>query len=211
VPLSAKGLRLLLPDASVMQDLDSDVSRAFDAALTALSRAGASIVKAPVPLLDRQPEYFKAGGLAGPEAYVVHMGRLDQLHLIDPRVANRICLGRDVSAADYIALGRLRSEVIAQFSAVAAPFDAVLMPTVACIAPTIEEANRSEDDYVRWNLRLLRNAGIVNFLDGCAITLPCHEPGAAPVGLMLCSSAGRDRHLLAAAAAVEGALALHAR
>ena len=79
---------------------------------------------------------------------------------------------------------RLRASAIEAFSRAAAPFDAVVMPTVACIAPTIEEAGRSDDDYVRWNLRLLRNAGVVNFLDGCALTLPCHEPGSAPVGFM---------------------------
>jgi len=46
----------------------------------------------------------------------------------------------------------------------------------------------------------------VNFLDGCAATLPCHEPEAAPVGLMVCGAAGSDRRTLALAAAVERAL-----
>ncbi len=80
------------------------------------------------------------------------------------------------------------------------------MPTVACIAPSIEEAGRSDDDYVRWNLRLLRNAGVINFLDGCALTLPCHEPGSAPVGFSVCGPTGTDRHVLAVAAAIERAL-----
>jgi len=208
VPLDAKGLRLLVPDASVMSELDTEVSSAFDAALATLSRAGASVVEAPMPLFDRQQEYFQAGGLAGAEAYVVHRERLDRLQLYDPRVGQRISMGRDISAADYIALGRLRSASIEAFRAIAAPFDAVVMPTVPCIAPTIEATDRSIDDYVRWNLRLLRNPGIVNFLDGCAITLPCHEPGSAPVGLMLCGAGGSDRQVLAAAAAVEAALAL---
>jgi len=53
----------------------------------------------------------------------------------------------------------------------------------------------------------LRNAGLANFLDGCAATLPCHAPGEAPVGLMVCGVAMSDRHVLAAARAVEGVLA----
>jgi aspartyl-tRNA(Asn)/glutamyl-tRNA(Gln) amidotransferase subunit A len=207
-PLEAKGLRLLLPDASVMEGLDADVQAAFEAAVAQLSRAGAQIVKQPVPLFDRQAEYFNAGGLAGPEAYVIHMDQADQLPQMDPHVAARICLGRSVSAADYILLARLRAEVVAQFTDFVAPFDAVIMPTVPCVAPTIAEVNASSDDYVRWNLRLLRNPGVINFLDGCAITIPCHTPGSAPVGLMLCSSNGRDRHLLAVAAAAEAALAV---
>ena len=207
-PLAVRGLRLLVPDANVMHDLDAEVANAFDAALATLSRAGAAIVNAPVPLFDRQQEWFQGGGLAGAEAYVVHRERLDRLQLFDPRVGKRISMGRDIGAADYIALGRLRAQSIEAHRAVAAPFDAIVMPTLPCIAPTIEEAGRSDDDYVRWNLRLLRNPGLVNFLDGCAITLPCHESGSAPVGLMLCGATGSDRHVLAAAAAVEVALAL---
>ncbi len=76
-----------------------------------------------------------------------------------------------------------------------------------CIAPTIAEADRTDEDYFRWNGRILRNNGLTNFLDGCAISLPCHEPGAAPVGLTVCGTAGSDKRILAVAAAVEKALA----
>ena len=94
-----------------------------------------------------------------------------------------------------------------EVEALAAPFDAILMPTVPCIAPTIAQVDASDDDYFRWNARILRNNGLINFLDGCAASLPCHEPGAAPVGLMVCGTAGTDRHTLAVAAAIEQALA----
>jgi aspartyl-tRNA(Asn)/glutamyl-tRNA(Gln) amidotransferase subunit A len=90
--------------------------------------------------------------------------------------------------------------------ALAAPYDAMLMPTSPCLAPTIAEADRSDEDYFRWNFRILRNVGVVNFLDGCALSLPCHEPGAAPVGLSVFGPALTDRRVLAAAAAIEGAL-----
>jgi len=91
-------------------------------------------------------------------------------------------------------------------TAAAAPFDAILMPTVPCVAPTIAEASRSDEDYFRWNFRIMRNTGLVNFLDGCAATLPVHSHGAAPVGLMVCGVAGSDRRTLAVAAAIERAL-----
>jgi aspartyl-tRNA(Asn)/glutamyl-tRNA(Gln) amidotransferase subunit A len=77
---------------------------------------------------------------------------------------------------------------------------------VPCIAPAISQAGASDEEYFRWNLRILRNNGLANFLDGCAATLPCHEPGSAPVGFMVCGTAGRDRHVLAVAAAIERTL-----
>jgi aspartyl-tRNA(Asn)/glutamyl-tRNA(Gln) amidotransferase subunit A len=206
VPLEARGLRLLVPQGGLMDGLDDDVARAFGNALSVLSRAGACVTAAPVPALDAHPSYFEGGGIAAVEAYAVHRRNLDRLDRYDPRVGQRIALGASIAAADHVELLRLRASAIAQFAAAAAPFDAIVLPTVACIAPTIEEAGRSDDDYVRWNLRLLRNAGVVNFLDGCALTLPCHERGAAPVGFMVCGPAGADRHVLAVGAAIERAL-----
>jgi aspartyl-tRNA(Asn)/glutamyl-tRNA(Gln) amidotransferase subunit A len=65
----------------------------------------------------------------------------------------------------------------------------------------------SDDDYFRWNMRILRNVGVVNFLDGCAVSLPCQAAGTAPVGLSVCGPALSDRHVLAVARAVERVLA----
>jgi len=75
------------------------------------------------------------------------------------------------------------------------------------VAPTIAEASATDEAYFRWNSRLLRNCGLINFLDGCAATVPCHAPGDAPVGMMVCGTAMRDRHILAVASAIEDALA----
>ena len=88
----------------------------------------------------------------------------------------------------------------------AAPYDAIVMPTVACIAPAIADVDRSDDEFFRWNARILRNNGLINFLDGCAVTLPCHAGGGAPVGLMVCGPAMSDRRILSVSAAVERTL-----
>jgi aspartyl-tRNA(Asn)/glutamyl-tRNA(Gln) amidotransferase subunit A len=205
--MPVKGLRLLLPRSSVLEDLDKDVSAAFTRSLSRLAQAGAVITEMAVPAFDRQAEYFRAGGFSGAEAYEIHRGHLERLAQFDPRVGKRVLLGRDVLAADYVALGRLRARFTAGIEALAAPFDAIVMPTVPCIAPTIAETDASDDDYFRWNARILRNNGIVNFLGGCAASLPCHDPGTAPVGLMVCGIAGADRRVLAVSAALERTLA----
>jgi aspartyl-tRNA(Asn)/glutamyl-tRNA(Gln) amidotransferase subunit A len=205
-PLPAKGLRLLVPRCSLLEDLDPAVEQAFAAALERLRKAGALLEERPAPVFDRRGEYFNRGGFAAAEAYHLHRPHLERLPECDPRVASRIQLGRDFPAADYVALRELRAAAIREYEALAAPFDAIVMPTVACVAPTIAEADASNEAYARWNLRLLRNPAFINFLDGCAASVPCHERGAAPVGFMLCGAAMSDRHLLAVAAAVESAL-----
>jgi len=207
--LDVRGLRLLLPRSSALADLDREVERAFQTALRRFAERGALIEERPVPALDRQAEYFKGGGYAGAEAYHIHRPYLDRLADYDPRVGQRLLLGKDISAADYVALGELRTAYQREVGAAAAPYDAIVMPTVPCVAPTIAQTEASMDDYVRWNMRILRNTGLVNFLDGCAVSVPCHEPGTAPVGLTVCATAGTDRHTLAVAAALERALERH--
>jgi amidase/aspartyl-tRNA(Asn)/glutamyl-tRNA(Gln) amidotransferase subunit A len=87
-----------------------------------------------------------------------------------------------------------------------AGFDAVIAPTVPIVAPLLQPLVDSDELYTATNLLLLRNPSIVNQLDGCAISLPCHEPGELPVGLMLFSNGHRDDALLDAALQVESAL-----
>ena len=208
-PLAAvpvKGLRLLLPRGSLLADLDAEVGAAFDAALKKLAAAGAVITELPVPAFDRQAEYFRNGGHTGAEAYAIHRRWQDRLAEYDPRVAKRVLFGKDISAADYVDLGLLRAEYVRTVETLAAPYDAMLMPTTPTIAPPIAAVDASDEDYFRWNFRILRNVGVVNFLDGCAVSLPCHAPGSAPVGLTVFGAAMSDRWVLAAAAAVEGVL-----
>ena len=205
--LPARGLRLLLPRSSALEDLDPAVAKAFDASLAALIRAGALIEERKVPAFDRQAEYFRNGGFAAAEAYAIHKRWTARIGEYDPRVAKRVALGKDIAAWEHVELGLLREAYMKEIGELMAPFDAFLMPTTPCVAPTIAEASASDEAYFRWNSRILRNTGLANFLDGCAATLPCHAPGEAPVGLMVCGVAMSDRHVLAAAHTVEGVLA----
>jgi aspartyl-tRNA(Asn)/glutamyl-tRNA(Gln) amidotransferase subunit A len=208
VPL--KGLRLLLPQTAVREGLDPEVNESFERALDRLQRAGALVTEKPVPAFDRQSEYFKGGGYAGAEAYAIHRKNAARLSEYDPRVAKRVLLGKDLSAADYVDLGLLRAAYQREVGAALEPFDAFVLPTVPCIAPPIAEVDASDEAYFRWNMRILGIVGLVNFLDGCAASLPCHErahrPARAPVGLMVCGPAMSDRRILAVAAAIERAL-----
>ncbi len=204
--LPAKGLRLLLPKSSVRDGLDPEVATAFSSALERLARAGALIAEVPVPAFDRQGEYFKSGGFAGAEAYAIHRGNAERLDRYDPRVAKRVLLGKEIGGADYVELGRLRAAFQRETEDLLAPYDAFLLPSVPCIAPPIAEVNASDESYFRWNGRILGLVGLVNFLDGCAASIPCQPRGAAPVGLMVCGPAMSDRRVLAVAAAIEKAL-----
>ena len=205
--LPVKGLKLLLPKSEVREGLDREVAQAFDGAIERLQRAGALVTEKAVPAFDRSAEYFKGGGYAGAEAYAIHRGNAERLGEYDARVAKRVMLGKDLSAADYVDFGLMRTRFQREVEALLAPYDAFLLPTAPCIAPPIAEVDASDEAYFRWNGRILRVVGLVNFLDGCAVSLPCQPRQTAPVGLMVSGPAMSDRRILAVAAAIEGALA----
>jgi aspartyl-tRNA(Asn)/glutamyl-tRNA(Gln) amidotransferase subunit A len=98
---------------------------------------------------------------------------------------------------------KLREQFIHTIRAAAAEYDAMLMPTTPETAPTIAEAGKDDETYTRVNLRMLRNPSIVNLFDGCALSIPCHLPGTAPVGMMIAGTQGTDRKILAIGLAVE--------
>ena len=212
-PLPPSSLRLLMPVGTALFDgLDAQVSTAFESGVAKLRAAGATIDESAqgAPDLVRQTQelfVFGGGGFAGAEAYHVHRELLQKKgHLYDPRVASRIAAGEQFGAADYMQLFRERDARISEAKALLAPYDAMIYPTVACTAPTVEEVSRSDEDYVRWNLLMLRNTGLMNALDGCAATVPCQKEGDAPVGLTVAGMGGSDHRVLAASQAVEAIL-----
>ena len=76
------------------------------------------------------------------------------------------------------------------------------MPTTANTPPRI--ADLADDKaYAKANLKSLRNCTLINMIDGCAISIPCHRAGEAPVGLMLAATGGSDRRIFELAAAME--------
>ena len=205
--LPLKGLRLGVVQDYVLDGLDSGVAAAFGRALARLSRAGASVTDVRFEALQRLPQMNQKGGLVVAEAYAIHREPIARRKAdYDPRVASRILRGADVSAAEYIDILNQRALMIADSAGVAAPYDALLMPTVIMVAPPIAPLEADDQFYGKTNLAMLRNPSVVNFLDGCALSIPCQEPGAAPVGLMVVGQNGEDRRLLAVGLAVEAAL-----
>lgn len=206
--LPVAGMRLMVPNCSLFDDLDPEVAAAFERAVAGLSAAGAIVTRVDAPQFTRAQDLYKNGGFAGAEAWLIHRKRLEtRAASYDPRVAKRVVLAKDFNAADYIQLGFDRAATIRAAEALCAPYDAMLYPTCAAIAPTIAEAGRSDDDYFRLNMRVLRNTGLGNILDGCGVTLPCQAPGEAPVGLSVAGLADTDRRVLAVARSIELALA----
>jgi aspartyl-tRNA(Asn)/glutamyl-tRNA(Gln) amidotransferase subunit A len=201
--MTAARCRVAVPQSLVWDDLDRHTATSIEAALVRLSRAGVTLVEIETPELFEIVELNAGGGFAAAESFALHRYLLETRgDALDPRVRIRIERGRQMTATAYLGLVHSRREVQRRFAERMRGFDLWLMPTVPRVAPTLESL-ATDAAYFEANRLMLRNPSLVNFLDGCAISLPCHDEGTLPVGLSLVAAPGIDRQLLAAAACLE--------
>jgi aspartyl-tRNA(Asn)/glutamyl-tRNA(Gln) amidotransferase subunit A len=197
------GLRLAVPHTIALDQLAAPVALGFEAALRRLSHAGARIEQTPMAAFARTPAMAAKGGLVAADALAWHRPLIDTKRAqYDPRVLARILRGGEQSAVDYLELLAARRQLIAEARAELARFDALVLPTVAIVAPLLSDL-ASDEAYTRANGLALRNTALINYMDGCALTIPIHQPGEAPVGLMIAGVAGSDRRILGIGIAIE--------
>ena len=220
-PAGISHWRLAVPRRLFFDDIEPAVALAFERSLERLRAAGAQIVDIDLPELDTLLHINDHGSFAGAESYAWHRPLLAQADArglpYDPRVRSRIERGAQMSAADYITLLHARDAWIARMEQALAGYDALLSPTVPILAPTIDSVAPAQGldaaldaqrdaAFQRANHLLLRNTSVVNMLDGCALSLPCHARGELPVGLMVWHGALRDDAVLAISLQIEGLL-----
>ncbi len=203
-PRPIKGMRLAVPITVVLDELDNAVAQAFERSLSKLSQQGAVIERIAVPEFSEVGTLNAKGGFSSAEAWAWHRSLIAKRgDEYDPRVMIRIRRGETQTAADYVDLLKERRAIIGRFEARVAPYDALIMPTIAITPPRIDDLVDDDAAYTRANVLSLRNCTLINTIDGCAISLPVHRAGDAPVGLMLAAAAGSDRRIFELAAGIE--------
>lgn len=204
---AVKGLRFGFTTDYVGTHVEPQVQRAFERALDTLRAAGAQVEQFDFPELLELPVINGGGGLVAAEAWHWHRALLEERGgQYDQRVAARIRRGQQQGAADYIDLLDARARLIAAAERRLAPFDAWLMPSVAILAPQVGPLEADDATFFATNGLVLRNASVINFLDGCALSVPCQAQGELPVGLGICALAGKDARVLQIGRAVEAML-----
>ncbi|MGB1311742.1 MAG: amidase family protein [Leucothrix sp.] len=191
-------LHLLIPEGIVMQDLDPEVEAAFNHSIARMEASGITITRQPVDAIDQAVDMFLNRNTVIYEAWQLHQTLMESHgDEYDPYVYSRVISGQTVNEAEQQARYAEKAQLKIQFNQAmqALNIDALVYPTVPCIPPQVTETDDPEN-IGRVNLRCLRNTSSINYVDGCAISLPCHQAGTAPVGLMLGSVHGDDERLL---------------
>lgn len=203
-PAALPAWRLAVPRQTFLDGLDPAVETAFERTLDTLRCAGARIEAIDLPQVADLAGIQATGGFSAAESYAWHRALLAREGArYDPRVRTRIERGAAMAAFEYIDLLQARARWIASVESAIAGYDALLSPTVPIVAPTIASVAPADGrdaardaEFFRVNGLLLRNTSIVNMLDGCALSLPCHGAGELPVGLMVWHAALHDDAVL---------------
>ena len=147
---------------------------------------------------------FKQGGLAATDLYVFLQAELpDWIPILDEKITQRMHEVSTLPAAEYLHRLRLFKSLSQQANQRLQNIDVLITPTVAITPPTIQDICE-QDAYCQANLLSLRNTGIVNYLNLCALTLPVAlDHQGLPVGMQLIMRHGQEQALLAIARAFE--------
>jgi aspartyl-tRNA(Asn)/glutamyl-tRNA(Gln) amidotransferase subunit A len=207
-PLSA--CRLAVARTQMQDALTAPSPRRSSAACRCLRQAGAHIEEIALDEIAELAAINATGGLSAAESYAWHR-KLIAEHQAELRPA----CGAAHPARRQHERGRLHRPAGGTQSLDYPHGSPAWTALTPCCRPPCPSSRRqspacSTDDteFFRVNGLLLRNTSVVNMLDGCAISLPCHTPGQLPVGLMLWHAALHDDAVLDLALQVEAALAL---
>jgi len=199
---SLDGVSFLVPEGTVLTELDAPVARGFEAALDRLAAAGARLRRATLASVEA---VLELATLFAPEAYGTWSATIEaDPGAMFPPILERFRSGAAMSAADYVAgwqrLDRLRRDYLAEADGV----DAVLLPTCPILPPAAAGLLADEAAYTRANLLALRNTRVGSLLGLTGLTLPTGTPSA---GLLLQAVPRAETSLLRLGAAAERALA----
>jgi len=209
---SPKGLKIGVPTRFYVDDLEPDVSAALDAALTAVRKLGAKVVKVELP--DQTAVSAAALIVLAVEATSAHAPWL-RTRAADygPQVRNRLENGLAYGAIEYLEALRWRGPALAAHLAAIGDVDVVIAPASRSPAPTIEEtdigAAPEAEAAIQAITRFMRP---VNYLGLPVLVIPAGQSRQGlPIGLQLIGRPFGDEALIALGAASQAATDHHRR
>jgi aspartyl-tRNA(Asn)/glutamyl-tRNA(Gln) amidotransferase subunit A len=205
-----KGMRIGVPSAFYVDDLDADVARILDDTIAVLKREGATVVQ--VELRDQRQLHAACQLVVAVEAAAFHKRWLiERPQDYGPQVLMRLQNGLAIPGVSYLEALRWRGPALAAHVAATADVDAVIAPVAPVAAPTIAESdvgNSPDADSVLQ--RLTRFTRPVNYLGLPSLAVPTgFTAKGLPVAMQLIGRSFDESTLLKIGAAFQRATDFH--
>lgn len=199
------GLRFGIPRGPMLDGLAPSVQRCYEDTLAVLQKAGLEGVEVDLAWMSELALANRS--LIACEAHEQYGQHLEALKLIgDPHVLDRIRFAEEVDDAAQRRAHALREVARTRFRDALSSHNVnvILAPTLPIETPSFRDA---VDDFVANNVAMLRNTSLINFVDGCAVSLPIGTRGPTPGALMVAAATDQDALMLAAVDALQTAMA----
>jgi aspartyl-tRNA(Asn)/glutamyl-tRNA(Gln) amidotransferase subunit A len=209
---SINGLRIGVPTAFYVDDLDPAVAKILDDTIATLKREGASIVQVELP--DQRQLSAACQLVLAVEAAAFHKRWLiERPGDYGPQVLMRLQNGLAIPGVSYLEAMRWRGPALAAFNAAVEGVDAVIAPVAPVPAPTIAESDVGNSPGAEAVIqRLTRFTRPINYLGLPSLAIPSgFTPGGLPVGMQLIGRSFDEAMLLRIGAAFQRATDFHAR
>lgn len=205
-PVELAGLRLGVADDWFWSDCSPGIAEGVKAALDELARKGARLIPFPIPEAPELDTVFSGEyDIMSAELYAFIREELpDWLALVNKSNSRLLEKASRMPAWEYMR----KMKQVADARAIVCPrvedVDAIVMPTVPVTPPPVDYLIKRESGVGPLELR---NAGVVNLLGQCAISMPVAlDAERMPVGLQIVTPGMTEERLLSIALAAERAL-----
>jgi aspartyl-tRNA(Asn)/glutamyl-tRNA(Gln) amidotransferase subunit A len=209
---SIKGLKIGVPAAFYVDDLDPEVERILDDTITVLKREGADIVQVELP--DQRQLTAACQLVLAVEAAAFHKRwMIERPQDYGPQVLMRLQNGLAIPGVSYLEAMRWRGPALAAYLAAVAGVDAVIAPVAPVAAPTIAESDvGTSPDAEAVIQRLTRFTRPINYLGLPALAIPSgFTKSGLPVAMQLIGRSFDEAMLLRIGAAFQRATDFHTR
>jgi aspartyl-tRNA(Asn)/glutamyl-tRNA(Gln) amidotransferase subunit A len=210
--LPIKGVRIGVPTAFYVDDLDPEVARVLDETVAVLKREGAEIVRVELP--DQRQLTAASQLVLAVEAAAFHKRwMIERPQDYGPQVLMRLQNGLAIPGVSYLEAMRWRGAALSAHLAAIGDIDAVIAPVSPVAAPTIAESdvgNSPEAEAVIQ--RLTRFTRPVNYLGLPSLAIPSgFTRSGLPVGMQLIGRSFDEATLVRIGAAFQRATDFHDR
>jgi aspartyl-tRNA(Asn)/glutamyl-tRNA(Gln) amidotransferase subunit A len=207
---SLKGLRIGVPTAFYVDDLDADVAKVLDETIAVLKREGADIVKVELP--DQRQLTAACQLVLATEAAAYHKRWLiERPQDYGAQVLMRLQNGLSIPGVLYLEAMRWRGPALSAYMAATSGVDAVLAPVAPVAAPTIAESDVGNSPNAEAVIqRLTRFTRPINYLGLPSLSIPTgFSAKGLPIGMQLIGRSFDEATLLTIGAAFQRVTDFH--
>jgi aspartyl-tRNA(Asn)/glutamyl-tRNA(Gln) amidotransferase subunit A len=209
---SLKGLRIGVPAAFYVDDLDVEVARVLDETMAVFKREGATVVQIELP--DQRQLTAACQLVLAVEATAFHKRwMIERPGDYGPQVLMRLENGLAIPGVSYLEAMRWRGPALSAYLAAIAGLDAMIAPVAPVAAPTIAESDvGNAPDAEAVIQRLTRFTRPINYLGLPSLAIPCgFTKIGLPVGMQLIGRPFDEAMLLRIGAAFQRTTDFHER